>query len=144
MAYDLLYLLNFMFIFHPMLRGFVLAPHNFVITKGFLYFQFVDFYNLNPSLEHDKKRYITEKKLEFFISSLYTCTFIREYPYTSTAAQNNELLLTLPGTITFICSTHDMIIINGQWVPNPFTSQQPDWSETFFKCQSFSIFLIKN
>lgn len=39
---------------------------------------------------------LTEKKLEFFFSSFPTGTFIREYPYTSTAVQNNKVLLMLP------------------------------------------------
>lgn len=104
-----------MFIICPVVRG-LLASRNFVITKGFLYSPFVDFYNLNPSLEHEKekKKCITEKKLESFFGSLHTCIFTREYPYTSIAAQNNDVLLTLPRHNHIYSYVAQKLIINGQ------------------------------
>lgn len=60
------------------------------------------------------KKFITEKKLEFFFSYLYTCTFIREYPYTSTVVQNKEAVITLPWQNHIYSYAAHVVIINGQ------------------------------
>ena len=94
-----------MFTFHSELRGLVPASHNCIITKWFFDSVFIDFYNLNLLLEHEKeKKFITEQKLEFFFNYLYVCIFTRGYPYTSTVIQ--KMRSSARHNLIYLCSTH--------------------------------------
>ena len=92
----------------------------------------------------EKKKFITEQKLEFFFNYLHVCMYIhKRIPYTSTLTQKMSSSAHPSHNLIYLCSTH-----GHKWA----VSAQPlllfsatCWSEKFFfVCQSFSIFSIRH